>query len=40
MTDDLATAFSTTSLTELEQNHLSGLVENDLNLIVEIPKYF
>ena len=33
---DLAAAFSTTSLTELEQNYFSGLV----NLFAEIPKYF
>ena len=38
--DDLATAFSTTSLTELEQNYLSGLVvENNMSLFAEIPKY-
>ena len=29
--DDLAAAFSTTSLTELEQNNSSELVENDLS---------
>ena len=34
--DDLAAAFSTTSLTELEQNYFSGLVD----LFAEIPKYF
>ena len=39
--DDLATAFSTTSLTELEQNYLSGhVVENNMSLFAEIPKYF
>ena len=38
--DDLATAFSTTSLTELEQNYSSGLVENNMCLFEEIPKYF
>ena len=38
--DDLATAFRTTLLTELEQNHSSGLVENDLSLFVEVLKYF
>ena len=37
--DDLAAAFSTTSLTELEQNYSSGLVENNI-LCAEIPKYF
>ena len=39
--DDLAAAFSTTSLTELEQNYSSGLVvENNMSLFAEIPKYF
>ena len=38
--DDLAAAFSTTSLTQLELNSSSGLVENDLSLFAEIPKYF
>ena len=39
--DDLAAAFSTTSLTELEQNYSSGLVvENNMSLFTEIPKYF
>ena len=39
--DDLAAAFSATSLTELEQNYSSGLVvENNMSLVVEIPKYF
>ena len=39
--DDLAAAFSTTSLTELEQNYSSGLVvENSMSLFPEIPKYF
>ena len=39
--DDLATAFSTTSLTELEHNYSSGLViENNICLFAEIPKYF
>ena len=38
--DDLAAAFSTTSLTELEQNYSSGLVvENNTSLFTEIPKY-
>ena len=37
---DLAAAYSTTSLTELKQNHSSGLVENDLSLFAEIPRYF
>ena len=37
--DDLAAAFSTTSLIELEQDHSSGLVEH-LSLFAEIPKYF
>ena len=37
----LAAAFSTTSLTELEQNYSSGLVvENNMSLFAEIPKYF
>ena len=35
----LAAAFSTTSLTEFKQNHLSGLVEIDLSLYVEIPEF-
>ena len=39
--DDLAAAFSTTSLTELEQNSSSGLVvENNMSLFAEIQKYF
>ena len=39
--DDLAAAFSTTSLTELKQNYSSGLVvENNTSLFAEIPKYF
>ena len=38
--DDFAAAFSTTSLTELEQNYSSGLVENSMSLFAEIPKYF
>ena len=39
--DDLAAAFSTTSLTELEQNYSSGrVVENNMSLFAEIPKYF
>ena len=39
--DDLAAAFSATSLTELEQNYSSGLVvENNMCLFAEIPKYF
>ena len=39
--DDLAAAFSATSLTELEQNYSSGLVvENNTSLFAEIPKYF
>ena len=39
--DDLAAAFSTTSLTELEQNYSSGLVvENNMSLFADIPKYF
>ena len=39
--DDLAAAFSTTSLTELEQNYSSGLVvKNNMSLFAEIPKYF
>ena len=39
--DDLAAAFSATSLTELEQNYSSGLVvENNMSLFAEIPKYF
>ena len=39
--DDLATAFSTTSLIELGQNNSSGLVvENNMSLFAEIPKYF
>ena len=39
--DDLAPAFSATSLTELEQNYSSGLVvENNMSLFAEIPKYF
>ena len=34
--DDLAAAFSTTSLTELEQNYSSGLVvENNMSLFAE-----
>ena len=33
-------AFSTTSLTEFEYNHLSGLVEIDLSLFAEILKFF
>ena len=38
---DLAAAFSTTLLTELEQNHSSGLVDDtDLSLFAEILKYF
>ena len=37
--DDLAAAFSATSLTELEQNYSSGLVvENNKSLFAE--KYF
>ena len=36
----LAAAFSTTSLTELEKNYSSGLVENNMSLFMEIPKYF
>ena len=38
--DDLAAAFSTTSLTELEQNYSSGLVENNMYLFAENLKYF
>ena len=39
--DDLAAAFSATSLTELEQNYSSGLVvENNMSLFAEILKYF
>ena len=39
--DDLFAAFSATSLTELEQNYSSGLVvENNMSLFAEIPKYF
>ena len=39
--DDLAAAFSTTSLTELEQNYSSGsVVENITSLFAEIAKYF
>ena len=39
--DDLAAAFSATSLTELEQKYSSGLVfENNMSLFAEIPKYF
>ena len=39
--DDLAAAFSTTSLTELEQNYSSGIVvENITSLFAEIAKYF
>ena len=39
--DDLAAAFSTTSLTELEQNYSSGLVvEHIMSLFAEIAKYF
>ena len=39
--DDLAAAFSATSLIELEQNYSSGLVvENNMSLFTEIPKYF
>ena len=39
--DDLAVAFSATSLTELKQNYSSGLVvENNMSLFAEIPKYF
>ena len=39
--DDLAVAFSAISLTELEQNYSSGLVvENNMSLFAEIPKYF
>ena len=39
--DDLAAAFSAASLTELEQNYSSGLVdENNTSLFAEIPKYF
>ena len=39
--DDLAAAFSATSLSELEQNYSSGLVvENNMSLFAEIPKYF
>ena len=39
--DDLAAAFSATSLTDLEQNYSSGLVvENIMSLFAEIPKYF
>ena len=38
--DDLAAAFSTTSLTELEQNYARGLVvENNTSLFAENPKY-
>ena len=37
--DDLAVAFNTTSLTELEQNYSSGLIEN-MYLYAENPKYF
>ena len=36
--DALAAAFSATSLTELEQNYSSGLV--NMSLFAEIPKYF
>ena len=39
--DDLPAAFSATSVTELEQNYSSGLVvENNMSLFAEIPKYF
>ena len=39
--DDLAAAFSATSLTELDQNYSSGLVvENNTSLFAEISKYF
>ena len=40
--DDLAAAFSTTSLTELEQNYSSSgpVVENIMSLFTEIAKYF
>ena len=39
--DDLAAAFSATSLTELEQNYSSGLVvENNTSLFAEIQKCF
>ena len=38
--DGIAAAFSITSLTELEQNHSSGLLEYDLSLFAETAKYF
>ena len=39
--DDLAAAFSATSLTQLKQNYSSGLVvENNMSLFAEIPMYF
>ena len=38
--DSIAAAFSITSLTELEQNHSSGLLEYDLSLFAETAKYF
>ena len=39
--DDLAAAFSTTSLTELEQNYSSGLVvENNMSLFAENSEVF
>ena len=39
--DDLAAAFSTTSLTELEQNYSSGLVvENNMSLLAEFRSIF
>ena len=38
---DLAAAFSTTSLSELEQNYLSGLVvENNMSLFAENSEVF
>ena len=38
--DDLAAAFSTTSLTELEQNYSSWLVENNMSLFAENSEVF
>ena len=39
--DDLAAAFSTTSLTALKQNLSNGFVKNNMSLFAEIiPNYF
>ena len=38
--DDLAAAFSTTSLTELEQNYSNWLVEKNMSLFAENSEVF